>query len=78
MELFTKETESIIYNFKPNSVQRMLDFDFVCRRTKPSVAALIAPGSSGTHKVFFGSKEILLPIYPSIEEAVKRHPKADV
>lgn len=78
-EIFSKHTEAIMYNFKGNPVQRMLDFDHVCKRKKPSIAALITPSSKGGfHKAFFGQKEILLPIYGSIEEATKAHPKADV
>lgn len=76
--LFSKDTQALVYNFKANPVQRMLDFDFICKREKPSIAGLIAPGRTGTHKAFYGDKEILLPIYPSIEKAVKAHKKADV
>jgi len=77
-QLFSKDTQALIYNFKANAVQRMLDFDYLCKRKTPSVAALIEPGSSGLHKVFFGLNEILIPIYPTIEEAAKKHPHADV
>merc|ERR1711975_97595 len=56
----------------------MLDFDHVCNRDLPSVAAIIIPGRSGNHKAFFGSREILIPIFSSIEEATSAFPKADV
>ena len=56
----------------------MLDFDYVCRRTVPSVAAIVNPGREGIHKAFFGTKEILLPIYPTLQAASAKHPKADV
>ncbi len=78
-KLFSRETEALVYNFKANPVQRMLDFDYICRKETPSIAALISPGSKGgSHKAFFGNKEILLPIYGGIGEAVKAHPEADV
>ena len=77
-QLFSRDTQALIYNFKANAVQRMLDFDYLCKRERPSVAGLIEPGSSGLHKVFFGGKEVLLPLYPTTEEAAKKHPKADV
>ncbi|MBU0532025.1 ATP citrate synthase [Candidatus Micrarchaeota archaeon] len=78
-KLFSKETQALIYNFKANPVQRMLDFDHISQRTIPSIAALISPGSTGEfHKAFFGNKEILLPVYGSIKEAIAAHPKADV
>ncbi len=75
---FTKDTRALIYNFKANPVQRMLDFDYICKRENPSIAGLITPGSTGLHKAFFGGVEILLPIYPSIEEACKDQTDADV
>ena len=76
--MFSKNTQAIIYNFKPNAVQRMLDFDYLCQRKTPSVAALVTAGSNGLHKAFFGTREILIPIYPSIHDAAEAHPKADV
>lgn len=75
--LFTRETEAIIYNLKAAPIQRMLDFDYLCQRM-PSVVAIVQPGSTALHKVFYGTKEILIPIYPSIAQAVKDYPKADV
>jgi ATP citrate (pro-S)-lyase len=78
-KLFSKDTQALIYNFKANPVQRMLDFDFICKRDTSSIAALITPGAKGGyHKAFFGSKEILMPIYGSIKDAADAHPKADV
>lgn len=40
----------------------MLDFDFVCSRTEPSVAAMVYP-FTGDHKqkFYWGHKEILIP-----------------
>jgi len=77
--LFSKDTQALIYNFKPNPVQRMLDFDYLCGRKTQSISALVSPGSpGGSHKVFFGTKEVLLPIYGSIDDAVEKHPNTDV
>ncbi|MFX1410897.1 MAG: citrate/2-methylcitrate synthase [Promethearchaeota archaeon] len=80
-ELFNENTQAIIYGFQANPVQRMLDFDYVCRRKKPSVAAMIRPtqeASIAYHKIFWGSKEIVIPVYKTLEMAVKKHPNADV
>ena len=44
-QLFDKNTTALIYGMQTAAVQRMLDFDFACRRAKPSVSALINPGS---------------------------------
>ena len=80
-ELFNRNTKAIIYGFQRNAIQRMLDFDFVCKRDTPSVAAIIRPsqtGAIGYHKVFWGGTEIVIPIYRKLDLAVKKHPDADV
>ena len=80
-KLFDKNTQAIIYGFQTRPVQRMLDFDFVCKRKKPSVAAIIRPTQTaaiGYHKVFWGNKEIVIPIYKTLAIATKKHPTADV
>ena len=77
--LFDKNTQAFIYNMQVNAVQRMLDFDYVAGREKPSVAALIDPtGADGFQKFFFGSKEVLIPICRSLKTAAAEHPSADV
>lgn len=61
------------------AVQSMLDFDFVCRRTEPSVVAIIYP-FTGDHrqKFYWGHKEILIPVYKDMKNAMNKHPTADV
>ncbi len=80
-ELFNRNTQAIIYGFQRNPIQRMLDFDFVSKREKQSVAAIIRPTQNSAvsyHKVFYGSTEIVIPIYKTLEFAMKKHPEADV
>jgi len=80
-ELFNRNTQAIIYGFQRNPIQRMLDFDFVSKREKQSVAAIIRPTQTAAisyHKVFYGNKEIVIPIYKILELAMKKHPNADV
>ncbi len=68
-----------MFNFKPEPVQRMLDFDFMCKRETPSLAGLVTPGSSrGNHKVFWGTAEKLIPVYGTVKEACQAQPNADV
>jgi len=38
MSLFSKDTQALLYNYKDVPIQSMLDFDFVSRRLKPSIA----------------------------------------
>lgn len=76
---FDEHTRSLVYGLQPRAIQGMLDFDFSCGRKSPSVAAMIYPfGGHHIQKFYWGTKETLLPVYTSVEEAVKKHPDADV
>lgn len=77
-ELFSKDTEAIVYGYQQNAIQRMLDFDFACGRKKPSVAAIVNPSRDGWHKAFYGQREMLLPMYRTLTQASEKHPSADV
>ncbi|WMV31330.1 hypothetical protein MTR67_024715 [Solanum verrucosum] len=77
-QLFSRTTQALFYNYKQLPVQRMLDFDFLCRRETPSVAAIINPGSEGFKKLFFGQEEIAIPVHSNVEAACAAHPTADV
>jgi ATP citrate (pro-S)-lyase len=57
----------------------MLDFDKMCNRAKPSVAALIyAFGGTANIQVYWGTEEIMIPVYKTIEQACKKHPNVSV
>ncbi|OXA58729.1 ATP-citrate synthase [Folsomia candida] len=77
--LFHRGTKAIIWGMQTRAVQGMLDFDFVCRRNSPSVVAMVYP-FTGDHKqkFYWGHKEILVPVYKSMEDAFKKHPDSDV
>ncbi len=78
-ELFDKNTQAFIYNNQATATQRMLDFDYAAGRKTPSVAAIINPtGADSFSKFFFGKREILIPMYKTIEKAAKIHPNVDV
>jgi succinyl-CoA synthetase alpha subunit len=76
--LFDKGTRAIVFGYQANAIQRMLDFDYACRREKPSVASIVNPTRDGLHKCFWGAAEIFIPMYRTLEEAIKQHPDADV
>ncbi|MDF1593940.1 MAG: citrate/2-methylcitrate synthase [Desulfobacterales bacterium] len=76
--LFDKSTQALVYGFQANAAQRMLDFDYACRRETPSVAAIINPTRSGLHKCFWGTEEIFISMYRTPAEAIADHPQADV
>ncbi|KAF5197934.1 Atp-citrate synthase beta chain protein [Thalictrum thalictroides] len=54
---------ALFYNYKQLPIQRMLDFDFLCGREKPSVAGIINPGAEGFQNLFFGQEEIPIPVH---------------
>ena len=76
--LFDRSTKAFVYGFQTNAIQRMLDFDYICHRDSPSIAAIINPSRAGIHKAFWGSKEIILPMFRTISLAAKAYPEADV
>ncbi|MBN3313790.1 ACLY synthase, partial [Atractosteus spatula] len=77
--LFTKHTKAIVWGMQTRAVQGMLDFDYICSREEPSVAALVYP-FTGDHKqkFYWGHKEILIPVYKNMSDAMRKHPEVDV
>jgi len=76
--LFDRNTKAFVYGYQTNAIQRMLDFDYICKRDSPSIAAIINPSRAGIHKAFWGTKEIIIPMFRTTLDAVKAHPNADV
>jgi ATP-citrate lyase alpha-subunit len=78
MKVINEKTQAIIYGRQLKAIQRMLDFDYVSKRDIPYVAAIVDPTQEGFETAFFGSDEILIPIYRSIREAAEKHPNVNV
>lgn len=80
VQLFDRDTKAVVYGMQVGAVQNMLDFDYVCRRDKPSVTSIIYPFASGNHyqKFYYGSAEILIPVYKQMSEALTKHPNTTV
>ena len=76
--LFDRNTRALVYGLQTKAVQRMLDFDYCCRRDTPSVGGMIDAGKSGSEKMFWGKKEIFIPIYPDIKTALQENADIDV
>jgi len=74
--LFNRESQAFFYNLKTRPIQSMLDYDYLIQRSTPSITAIIHPGKAGHHKAFFGTKEIFIPVYVTLEEACLKHPYA--
>ncbi len=77
--LFTKDTQAIFWNNNASAIQRMLDYDYVINRSKPSVAAIVAPTSGNKfEKFFYGPEEIMVPVFRNTKDAAAAFPNADV
>ncbi|XP_055687728.1 ATP-citrate synthase isoform X1 [Lutzomyia longipalpis] len=78
-KMFSKTTKAIVWGMQTRAVQSMLDFDFICRREEPSVVAMVYP-FTGDHKqkFYWGHKEILIPVYKKMSDAMTKHKEADV
>ncbi|EGS23106.1 putative ATP citrate protein [Thermochaetoides thermophila DSM 1495] len=77
--LFNEKTRCFVYGMQPRAVQGMLDFDFICKRQVPSVAAIIYTfGGQFVSKMYWGTSETLLPVYQQVEKAMAKHPDVDV
>ncbi len=77
--LFTKDTQAIFWNNNASAIQRMLDYDYVINREKPSVAAIVAPTSNNKfEKFFYGPDEIMVPVFRNTTDAAAAFPNADV
>jgi len=68
-ELFDEYTQAIIFGYQQKPIQRMLDFDYVCGRETPSVAAIINPTRGGYHNVSGDLKKLF---YQCIQPSKKR------
>ncbi|KFO28525.1 ATP-citrate synthase [Fukomys damarensis] len=77
--LFSRHTKALVWGMQTRAVQGMLDFDYVCSRDQPSVAAMVYP-FTGDHKqkFYWGHKEILIPVFKNMADAMQKHPEVDV
>ncbi|MCK5684151.1 ATP citrate synthase [bacterium] len=76
--LFTRKTQCIFWGLHTTAIQRMTDYDFMIGREKPSISGIVAPSrQENFHKVFFGKKEMLIPLFGNVKQAFNSHPECD-
>jgi ATP citrate (pro-S)-lyase len=68
--LRTIEPHTIAIGSHKPIIQSMLDFDFLSGKKGPSVKAIIATGRR-FERYFFGEKEILIPVFNTLEQLPK-------
>ncbi|BHF84336.1 hypothetical protein SprV_0902748700 [Sparganum proliferum] len=77
--IFGPSSRCIVWGLQLKAVQSMLDFDFACGRSTPSVAALVYPFTEDrTEKFYWGSEECLIPVFKVMERAFHAHPDARI
>ena len=77
-KIYNKNSKIVIMNFQVQVVQRILDYDYICEKKNPSVVGIIFPNRAGGYfPVFWGNKEILLPIFKSLDDALIFDKKID-
>jgi len=64
--LRNKEQKVLAVGSHPSILQSILDFDYLSGKVKPSIIAVIASGRK-FERYFFGKKEVLIPVYGSID-----------
>lgn len=69
MPLFSRKDTILIVNNKPEYIQKILDYDYIISRP-PSVEAIIHTESS-YQKLFYGAKEILIPVYKELNDKIQ-------
>ncbi|HLD62894.1 MAG TPA: citrate/2-methylcitrate synthase [Candidatus Norongarragalinales archaeon] len=74
-KLFDSTTTSVMYGRRGVFVQRILDFDYLSGR-QASIECMVDEANPGAEAMFYGTKPFLMPVYASLEEAVKAHPNA--
>lgn len=78
-DLFHRKTRAFVYGMQLRAVQGMLDFDFLCRRSTPSVAAILYPfGGQHMQQFYWGQEQVMIPVYRDIGDACAKHPDVDV
>ena len=76
---FARNTHLFIWGLHKNLAQRILDFDYCCKKNNPSIKAIIDPTRSkkGSINLFWNTKEILIPIYNNLNDATLDNPSVD-
>ncbi|MFZ2886678.1 MAG: citrate/2-methylcitrate synthase [Minisyncoccia bacterium] len=65
-----KAQGTLVIGNHPGIVQAILDFDFACGKTEPSILACITSNRKAL-KFFFGTGEVLIPCYPNVKAVPK-------
>jgi len=79
LPVFDKNTKVFVWGQHIKLVQRMLDYDYACGKTEPSVVCLLDGNkkSKSYLNFFWNDKEILIPVINNFKDACLDFPEAD-
>lgn len=69
-ELKNLDAKILVIGNHPAITQSVLDFDFLSGKNKPSILSIISAGRN-YQRFFYGRKEILIPVFESVEKLPK-------
>ncbi|KAJ8038677.1 ATP-citrate synthase [Holothuria leucospilota] len=77
--LFTKNTKIIAVGMIPPAIQGIIDYDFICNKLKPMVAAIVRPHSrQNEERYLWGAGKVSIPVYEDVDQALASHPEVTV
>lgn len=65
----------VLGNYRPG-IQTTLDFDYLSGKASPSIVGIVS-ASAKFQKYFWGKSEVLLPCYPTVQDAASAHQSVD-
>ncbi|VVU94667.1 ATP citrate lyase citrate-binding [seawater metagenome] len=73
---FNSDTQIFIWGLHQSLIQRILDFDYTCKKAYPSIKGLIDPTKTSISSMnfFWNNTEILIPVYNNLNFASLNHP----
>lgn len=66
--MFSLDTKVFLYGKHLAVAQRMIDFDYLCGKSAPSLVGIVSEGQTWSVKLFRWDKERLFPLFSSIDE----------
>ncbi|KAJ8038674.1 ATP-citrate synthase [Holothuria leucospilota] len=77
--IFTKNTKIIAVGMIPRGIQGIIDYDFICNKPKPMVAAIVRPQSRQKEEQYlWGAGKVSIPVYDDVDQALASHPEVTV
>lgn len=77
-DICTNNSQILICNLNEAAIQRMLDYEYSSGKEHTSIKAIHFSGEQKNLKVFFGPKEIMIPIFDSYDHIFNNYPNINI